>query len=504
MSQLRWFLACLAAFIPATALAQQPKPKAMVGAYYFDGWSGGTDEIHITKLLTAEYADRKPVWGWKDDTVEIMQKQIDYCADHDIAFWAFDWYYPEGKAKTTPLNNALGLYLKAPNCQRMKFCLLVANHEGFRIGPKDWDACCDKWIELFQKPTHLRLDSQPLLIFFSPDELQKAFGSVEGVRKAFDSLRSKAKKAGLLGVSIAACTGPGGHLGDLSRSGYTLLTGYNYPLGWHNGGGSQPFRKLIEGSERIFNQFAEQTPLPYVPVITAGWDRRPWEQGQMPPEKMSVWYPDRTPKLVEEFVRLGVNWIDKHPDKTTPQRLLLIYAWNENGEGGYLTPTEKDGSVYLKAVQRAISGEPKLVQIDAKDKNGADFAMRATETKRGDKTSTIKVIRKKMFGSVGSSMFVVQAFYEIAKARKCEYFVNLKEWDDKDGNRIYIGGFTNKKDADLKREFGDQFEYKNEYGQERKLLSVSEFAPLFEQMRGAAKPTADSKRTQPKEGQSKQ
>jgi hypothetical protein len=72
---------------------------------------------------------------------------------------------------------------------------------------------------------------------------------------------------------------------------------------------------------------------------------------------MSVWYPDRTPKLVEEFVRLGVRWLDQHPDKATSQRLLLIYAWNENGEGGYLTPTAKDGTEYLKAVQRAIRGE---------------------------------------------------------------------------------------------------------------------------------------------------
>jgi len=170
-------------------------------------------------------------------------------------------------------------------------------------------------------------------------------------------LRAKAKKAGLPGVSIAACTGPGKHLADLVRSGYTILTGYNYSGGWMNGGGSQPFRKLIDGSEQIFNQFAEKTPLPYVPVITAGWDRRPWEKGKLPPQKMSVWYPDRTPKLVEEFVRLGVRWLDKHPDKATPQRLLLIYAWNENGEGGYLTPTAKDGTAYLKAVQRAIRGD---------------------------------------------------------------------------------------------------------------------------------------------------
>jgi len=54
---------------------------------------------------------------------------------------------------------------------------------------------------------------------------------------------------------------------------------------------------------------------------------------------MSVWYPDRTPKLVEEFVRAGVRWLDEHPDKATPQRLQLLYAWNENGEGGYLTPS---------------------------------------------------------------------------------------------------------------------------------------------------------------------
>jgi hypothetical protein len=71
----------------------------------------------------------------------------------------------------------------------------------------------------------------------------------------------------------------------------------------------------------------------------------------------AVWYPDRSPKLVEEFVRLGIRWLDQHPDKTTPQRLLMLYAWNENGEGGYLTPTAKDGVEYLRAVRRAIDDD---------------------------------------------------------------------------------------------------------------------------------------------------
>jgi hypothetical protein len=350
-------LACLAASLPHTVQAQQPKLRATVGAYYFDGWSGQTNHTHITKLLETTYADRMPVWGWLDDTVTIMQEQIDYCADHNIAFWAFDWYYPEGENKSTPLNNALRLYLKAQNCQRLKFCLLVANHKGFLIGPQDWDACCDKWIELFRRPTHLKVGRQPLLIILAPGELRRLFGGVEGVRQALDSLRNKAKRAGLPGVAVAACADPRQDLDDLARSGYTLLTGYNHPLGVLDGGGSQPFRKLIDGHEKIFDQFAEKTPLPYVPVITAGWDRRPWEEDKLPPEKMSTWYPDRTPKLVEEFMRLGVRWLDEHSDKTTPERLLLIFAWNENGEGGYLTPTAVDGTNYLEAVQRAITVE---------------------------------------------------------------------------------------------------------------------------------------------------
>ncbi|MEI7953798.1 MAG: glycoside hydrolase family 99-like domain-containing protein [Verrucomicrobiota bacterium] len=323
-----------------------------VGAYYFDGWSGDTD--HLSKRLLTDFADRKPVWGWKDDTVEIMQQQVDFCADHGINFWAFDWYYPEGEKKETPLNHALALFQKTPNRDRMQFCLLVANHEGFRMGPKDWDDCCRIWIDLFRQPTHLRLNHRPLLIFFSPSELDSAFGGPDGVHKAFDSLRSKARDAGIPDVAICGCAGPGGNLADLVHSGYTMLTGYNYNNGWMDGGGSMPFTKLIETSSGYYDQFAKLSPLPYIPVVTIGWDRRPWELDQLPPEKRSVWYPDRSPQLVEKFVRTAVDWLDQHPDKATEQRMILLYAWNENGEGGYLTPTEADGTEYLKAVKRAL------------------------------------------------------------------------------------------------------------------------------------------------------
>ncbi|MFW6114583.1 MAG: glycoside hydrolase family 99-like domain-containing protein [bacterium] len=352
-----WIAALAILFVlpPRVLHAQESQRRAMLGAYYFGGWSGETH--HVTNLLRTEFADRKPVWGWETNSVN-MVRQIDYCADHGIAFWSFCWYYPEGEDKTTPLNKALDLYLKAPNRERLKFCLLVANHGGFRIGPRDWDACCERWVQLFQQPTHLRVDDKPLIIFFLPGEMWQAFGSVNGVRKALDALRATAKEAGLPGVTVAACTGASRYLNDLKNAGFDVFTGYNYNLTWKDGAGARPFQTLIDGNAEIFDQMAEQSPLPYIPAVMAGWDRRPWEQGKLPPEKLSGWYPDRSPEQVEKFVRMGIRWLDKNPEKATAQRLLLIYAWNEMGEGGYLTPTAADGTNYLDAVERAITVEP--------------------------------------------------------------------------------------------------------------------------------------------------
>lgn len=88
-----------------------------------------------------------------------------------------------------------------------------------------------------------------------------------------------------------------------------------------------------------------------------------------------------------------------------------------------------------------------------------------------------------MGGSVGSSMFIMSAFYEVAKSRGMEYFINLKEWEDSEGGRLYIGGFTNTKDADIHKEFGTQYAITNEYGQARGYMSVSQCRMLFEKKR---------------------
>ncbi len=120
------FLLC-APLLPGRAAAAPA--KVLAGAYYFDGWTG--ESYHLTPRLKEEFFDREPVWGWRDDSLPIVEQQIDCAADHGLAFFAFDWYWPEGANKETPLNTGLKLYLQATNRQRLQFCLMVANHGGY-------------------------------------------------------------------------------------------------------------------------------------------------------------------------------------------------------------------------------------------------------------------------------------------------------------------------------------------------------------------------------------
>ncbi len=82
--------------------------RPMVGAYYFDGWGGRhplADDpsepwakdapTHLTRRMVEEFPEREPVWGWRADSLAIMERQIDLAADHGIAFFAFCWYWQD-------------------------------------------------------------------------------------------------------------------------------------------------------------------------------------------------------------------------------------------------------------------------------------------------------------------------------------------------------------------------------------------------------------------------
>jgi len=142
-------------------------------------------------------------------------------------------------------------------------------------------------------------------------------------------------------------------------------------------------------------------------------------------------------------------------------------------------------TVYAGAATTPVT----LVRIDSKDFGDTNSLIQIEELERDANTSKLRMTHQKMGSSVGSSMFIVRGIYEVAKARGAEYFINLKEWDDKEGGRIYVTGFTNTKDADLKQEFGAEYDYNNESGQKRGYMSVSQLKGMFESPAGKPVPS---------------
>ncbi|CAL1518823.1 glycoside hydrolase family 99-like domain-containing protein [Chitinophaga sp. MM2321] len=322
-------------------------PAINLGAYYFDGWTEGSH--HITPLLKNGFPEREPIWGWVTSTPDIMKKQIDAAADAGIQFFSFDWYYREGLSNI-PLNNALSLYLDAPNKQRLKFCLMVANHKPYLTTPQSWKTLTGQWIKLFKDPTYLKVNEKPLLIFFSVSSLVTEFGDAAAVHKALDSLRHVAVAEGLKGGTMAVCVGPS-EVRDAEACGFDILTGYNYHVvGFTPGQAENPIQQMLAGDRSIWEKISGTTSLPYIPVATLNWDPRPWRKTDEVVQRFTGY----SQQSVYNDITALQEWIAQHPGQTPKERIALLYAWNENGEGGWLTPSKILGDSLLQGIRKAI------------------------------------------------------------------------------------------------------------------------------------------------------
>ena len=69
---------------------KQKEPPLKVGVYYFDGWAGKNRKAddpnepwaknvptHVTRRMLEDFPEREPVWGWWDNSMSIMERQID-------------------------------------------------------------------------------------------------------------------------------------------------------------------------------------------------------------------------------------------------------------------------------------------------------------------------------------------------------------------------------------------------------------------------------------------
>jgi hypothetical protein len=347
--------------------AQETKPRIKLGAYYFGGWAGkckfddGTPEnlwargmpSMFTKNLATEFAGRMPLWGWRDDKQEIMDRQIDLAADNGVSYFSFCWYWADNKrpinveaiekdSKHLPIN----LFMQAKNNNRMEFSLLVANHNGFEIiGADAWKQAADYWINnYFKHPRYLCIDGKPVIVIYSPAGANK-----EGLAY----LQEQAKKKGFPGISVVCC------INGKPEDGFSLKSYYNVsPAGaWStNRSERHLYKEIIDANVQAWKGTPEQ---PLIPLLTQGLDVRAWQGPGGLGGGALTWYFDKaTPGEFEGHLDRLVQWMYANPTLITKDKLAIIYAWNEIGEGAWLVPCKDDpDGVYLKAIRNVVFGK---------------------------------------------------------------------------------------------------------------------------------------------------
>ncbi len=127
-----------------------------------------------------------------------------------------------------------------------------------------------------------------------------------------------------------------------------------------SGGGIEaPYSALTKYAEEFWDR-CNSAGGAVVPLVMSGWDRRPrvvhpmpWETYQKPGVGLDRYYQTATPAAIAEHLQHAVSWTLANK-KAAPAQAILIYAWNENDEGGWLTPTLNEGSARLDAIQKVL------------------------------------------------------------------------------------------------------------------------------------------------------
>jgi hypothetical protein len=363
----RRFLAGLGgAFAVASlpARGQQPRDPVAVGAIRWDAWQapGSVPTEAVRRALTPPaWQHRLPFFARiaPDGSVAIdggnaatMQAEIALARRAGLAFWAFLGY-----PRDSSMSVGLKLYLASPDRQGLRFCIAseVVQWGFSRDGVSDTAA----WhLELFGHPDYQRVaGGRPLyfLGFLSDALIVERWGGIDGLRAAVDRFRARSVAAGHGNPYIVLMARPE----DAAR--WVLLLGADAASAYAIAGSepAAPYAALTRLVERRWDDYAA-AGLAVLPLVMSGWDRRPrienpvpWERWQRAGAGMDLFYAAPTPAELAAHLRRALDWVEARP-QLAPARAALIYAWNENDEGGWLVPTLPFDDSRIEALRRVL------------------------------------------------------------------------------------------------------------------------------------------------------
>ena len=349
--------------IGSVSFSQESQSRAVVGAIRWDAWTGGnvTEQVERT-LGPKKYHGRLP---WFAEVIgdnkvhidggsqKVMDQEIDFAADAGLDYWAF-LLYPE----STSMSDAFKKYLSSSKRSRINFCLIL--HNSFGVSDEQWPKERDRAVALLKEPGYQTvLNGRPLVYAFEV-KFQGVFPTAR-----FADFRSAAEKAGLNPYCVFMGWSPAQDFKAESSRGFDAVSAYAY------GSDQNTFTKLAQSVEDDFWGNAAKANVPYVPLVTTGWDKQPrkdnpvsWEKGQSY-HQQNVFPSTATPQEISTHLERALRFV-KENNKICVANAIIIYSWNEHDEGGWLVPTwtssGKPNTNRLDAIRKILKTDSKSAQ----------------------------------------------------------------------------------------------------------------------------------------------
>ncbi len=320
-----------------------------IGAIRWDAWYGGNITKEVEKTLSPKkYHYRLPWFAHVNknnkaiingNSQNIMDQEIMYAYHASIDYWAF-LIYPESSS----MSSAIKHYLKSKSRDKINFCIILKNTLNKKLDKKEWN----RTLKLLQEPGYQKvLNGRPLVYIFNKNISYKTI----------NKFRKDANKRGLNPYIVYM-----GWDSVLDFKKYAKLK-FDAFSSYARSSNKPKYTQLTKSVEKTWKR-ALRNKVPIVPLVTTGWDKNPRKDNHVPWEKNKRYFKQKifpstaTPEEISLHLINAISFVKSNRNLLTKANTIIIYAWNENDEGGWIIPTwNEDGQANtdrIDAVKKAI------------------------------------------------------------------------------------------------------------------------------------------------------
>ncbi len=330
-----------------------------------DWWGGLRDFAGVGVQRNAwhwpgeDFSDLQPSIGYYDDSQpETLRKHIAQASGAGLRFFSFYWYWNPANGGSENYVQGLKAFLQASNRANMDFSVTPCIHPwmdgnvSLRIPPEQIVKAANLIVDSYlTQPNYLRAnDGRPIIGVCDARGLGN--GSEQQIdtaatRQFTEAIRSRARAVLGEEVLIAFNGVPPPNTG---LDGSQCLGQFDP---------SRSYQTYVSNQRSYF----QSLPGVLMRCATSGFDERPrigigiGDPGSSPAALQQAfrWYADADlPKFKQLLANVRAD-IDQSTRPSTMDNFVLLYAWNEWHEGGYIEPNMRDGCAYLDAVRQQLS-----------------------------------------------------------------------------------------------------------------------------------------------------